>query len=296
MTQIHGENLPVRTVRIETLPHRYQKDVASAVKTLQRFGAERVILYGSLARGDERADSDLDICVEGIPAENFFSALGECLLHSEHSISVIDLQSSYGPPEEPDSARRFGDRRLRTGVSKRKLMNNRQTYHLVTLGCPKNEVDSDGMEMLLRQADFGVSADARQADVLIVNTCGFLEAAKEESIGVLQELADGKRRHQMLIAAGCLAQRNGEEVLARVPQVDGLLGTRRWMDVVELIKQVRGGTEQRRLERYSLLGEPDESYVQAVPRPPVAGGSAYLKISDGLQCAMRVLHDSQLQR
>ena len=156
-----------------------------------------------------------------------------------------------------------------------------QTYHLVTLGCPKNEVDSDGMEMLLRRADYGVSADAGRADVLIVNTCGFLEAAKEESIGVLQELADGKRRHQMLIAAGCLAQRNGEEVLARVPEVDGLLGTRRWMDVVKLIKQVRGGPEERRLERYSLLGEPDESYVQAVPRPPVAGGSAYLKISDG---------------
>ncbi len=157
----------------------------------------------------------------------------------------------------------------------------RQTYHLVTLGCPKNEVDSDGMEMLLRQADFGVSADAGGADVLIVNTCGFLEAAKEESIGVLQGLADGKRRDQMLIAAGCLAQRNGQEVLERVPKVDGLLGTRRWMDVVELIKQVRGGPEQRRLQRYSLLGEPDETFVQAVPRPPVSGGSAYLKISDG---------------
>ena len=157
----------------------------------------------------------------------------------------------------------------------------KQTYHLVTLGCPKNEVDSDGMEMLLRQANFGVSADARRADVLIVNTCGFLEAAKEESISVLQGLADGKRRHQMLIAAGCLAQRNGEEVLARVPEVDGLLGTRRWMDVVELIRQVRGGPEQRRLQRYNLLGEPNESYVQAVPRPPVAGGSAYLKISEG---------------
>lgn len=157
----------------------------------------------------------------------------------------------------------------------------RQIYHLVTLGCPKNEVDSDGMEMLLRQADFGVSADAGRADVLIVNTCGFLEAAKEESIGVLQGLADGKRRDQMLIAAGCLAQRNGQEVLERVPKVDGLLGTRRWMDVVELIKQVRGGPEQRQLQRYSLLGEPDETFVQAVPRPPVSGGSAYLKISDG---------------
>jgi predicted nucleotidyltransferase len=86
----------VRAVQIEALPQRYQKDVASAVKTLQRFGAERVILYGSLARGDAREDSDLDICVEGLPDENYFSALGECLLHSENSISVIDLHSSYG--------------------------------------------------------------------------------------------------------------------------------------------------------------------------------------------------------
>ncbi len=62
-------------------------------------------------------------------------------------------------------------------------------YHLITMGCPKNKVDSDGMEMLLRDAAYAPSDDAGDADVLIVNTCGFLEAAKEESIGVLQELA-----------------------------------------------------------------------------------------------------------
>ena len=151
-------------------------------------------------------------------------------------------------------------------------MTRNQTYHLITLGCPKNEVDSDGMEMLLQQADIAKTADARRADVLIVNTCGFLEAAKEESIGVLQELADGKRQNQMLIAAGCLAQRNGEEVLKRVPQVDGLLGTRRWMDVVELVRRVRRGPQQRRLQRYSLLGEPDESYERPVPRPACGRG------------------------
>lgn len=154
-------------------------------------------------------------------------------------------------------------------------------YHLVTLGCPKNKVDSDGMEMLLQQASYRSTASPKQADVLIVNTCGFLEAAKEESIGVLQALGRQKRRNQVLIAAGCLAQRNGDEVLSRVPKVDGLLGTRRWMDVVELISQVRGDGSRRPLQRYSLLGDPDLEFTNAVPRPPVVGGSAYLKISDG---------------
>ena len=157
-------------------------------------------------------------------------------------------------------------------------------YHLITLGCPKNEVDSDGIEMTLRNAAYAPENDVDAADVLIVNTCGFLDAAKEESIGVLADLASAKRENQVLVAAGCLAQRNGDEILARVPQVDGLLGTRRWMDVVKLVQNIRGyGTNgsQRSLQRYSLLGDPDEDYAQAVPRPPVTGGSAYLKISDG---------------
>lgn len=162
-------------------------------------------------------------------------------------------------------------------------------YHLITMGCPKNKVDSDGMEMLLQQADLAATVHPERADVLIVNTCGFLEAAKEESIGVLQELAGLKKRGQMLIAAGCLAQRNGEEVLARVPKVDGLLGTRRWMDVMELVNGIRGAGagkgngngKRRKLQRYSLLGDPDVSFEAAVPRPPVTAGSAYLKISDG---------------
>jgi len=155
------------------------------------------------------------------------------------------------------------------------------TYHLVTMGCPKNKVDSDGIEMLLRDKAYAPTDTARDADVLIVNTCGFLEAAKEESIGVLQELGKKKRRNQILIAAGCLAQRNGDEVLTRVPKVDGLLGTRRWMEVLELIHTIRHGQDGRSLQRYQLLGDPDTTYISAVPRPPVVGGSAYLKISDG---------------
>ena len=161
------------------------------------------------------------------------------------------------------------------------MAESKQTYHLITLGCPKNKVDSDGIEMLLRQAAYFPTEAEREADVLIVNTCGFLEAAKEESIGVLQELGRKKRKHQLLIAAGCLAQRNGDEVLSRVPKVDGLLGTRRWMEVMELIGLLRSGDNKRSLQRYTLLGDPEEQFTSAVPRPPVTAGSAYLKISDG---------------
>ncbi|MCB0124619.1 MAG: 30S ribosomal protein S12 methylthiotransferase RimO [Caldilineaceae bacterium] len=161
------------------------------------------------------------------------------------------------------------------------MRENNLTYHLITLGCPKNKVDSDGIEMLLQQATYQPTAAERDADVLIVNTCGFLEAAKEESIGVLHELGRQKRKNQLLIAAGCLAQRNGDEVLQRVPKVDGLLGTRRWMEVMELIGSLRNGEQQRSRQRYQLLGDPDETFALAVPRPPVLGGSAYLKISDG---------------
>jgi len=174
-------------------------------------------------------------------------------------------------------------------------------YHLVTLGCPKNKVDSDGIEMLLRDASYRPTDRPQDADVLIVNTCGFLEAAKEESIDVLQELGRRKRKQQLLVAAGCLVQRNGVEVIERVPKVDGLLGTRRWMEVLQLIGQIRRGKERRRLERYTLLGETDapaaeflgvkqvparlgdpaQPFNVATPRPPVTAGSAYLKISDG---------------
>ncbi|MFM7582040.1 MAG: 30S ribosomal protein S12 methylthiotransferase RimO, partial [Caldilinea sp.] len=116
-------------------------------------------------------------------------------------------------------------------------------YHLVTLGCPKNKVDSDGIEMQLRSAHYRPTDRRQEADVLIVNTCGFLEAAKEESIAVLQELSRRKRRDQLLIAAGCLVQRASSEVVDRVPKVDGLLGTRRWMEVLDLLSQLRAGQQ-----------------------------------------------------
>jgi ribosomal protein S12 methylthiotransferase len=114
-----------------------------------------------------------------------------------------------------------------------------------------------------------------------VNTCGFLEAAAEESLAALRDLARHKRRGQTLIAAGCMAQHAGDRIVQEVPGVDGLLGTRRWMEIVPFVQGLRGGAGKRAFGRYALLGDPEQALMDAMPRPKVGAGSAYLKISDG---------------
>jgi ribosomal protein S12 methylthiotransferase len=162
-------------------------------------------------------------------------------------------------------------------------------YYLLTLGCPKNTVDSEGMAMLLGEAGYRGTSSPADADVLIVNTCGFLAASEDESLAALRELAAHKRRGQKLIAAGCMAQRAGERIAAEAPGVDGLLGTLRWMEIVPFIEGLRqkpergerSGRQPPPFGRYALLGEPAQPHTDRTPRPPVVTGSAYLKISDG---------------
>ncbi len=154
-------------------------------------------------------------------------------------------------------------------------------YYLLTLGCPKNTVDSEGMAMLLSSAGYQGVSIPKNADVIIVNTCGFLEAAAEESLAALRDLAQHKRRGQTLIAAGCMAQRAGDRIVREVPGVDGLLGTRRWMEIVPFVQGLRGGAGERAFGRYALLGDPEQALIDPMPRPAVVAGSAYLKISDG---------------
>jgi len=144
---------------------------------------------------------------------------------------------------------------------------------LLSLGCPKNTVDSEGMTMLLGGAGYRGTAVPEEADVLIVNTCGFLAAAQDESLAALRELALTKRRGQTLIAAGCMAQRAGARIVAEVPGVDGLLSTRRWMEIVPLVQGLRGGKRGRRFERYTLLGDPERPPLDRTPRPPVIGAA-----------------------
>jgi ribosomal protein S12 methylthiotransferase len=157
----------------------------------------------------------------------------------------------------------------------------KQTYYLVSLGCAKNTVDSESMADLIDRAGYTPVSKPAQASVLIVNTCGFIRPAREESITVLRELADKKKTGQFLIAAGCLPQRFSQMLIDAVPEIDGILSTRRWMDIVDLISNLRANGS--RLEnRYHLpevheIGRDEPEVLRAA----IQGGSAYLKIADG---------------
>jgi ribosomal protein S12 methylthiotransferase len=150
-------------------------------------------------------------------------------------------------------------------------------YYLISLGCPKNTVDAEDMGLLLDAAGHRSAGVPEEADLLLVNTCGFIESARTESLRVLHELGRGKRHGQMLIATGCLSQRQGAALSAQVPGLDGILGTRRWSEVISLLERLDHG---RRRAPVTLVG--DSPCAEAdLPRVAVQGASAYLKIADG---------------
>jgi ribosomal protein S12 methylthiotransferase len=154
-------------------------------------------------------------------------------------------------------------------------------YFLSSLGCSKNTVDSQSMAQLLDGAGYVAAEEPGQASVLIVNTCGFIGPAREESIQHLRELAQAKKRGQILVAAGCLAQIWGQQLIAEVSGLDGIIGTRRWMDIVEFVEKVRGRRKPDPM--YHLPGDATVvgSDERGVMRVAVQGASAYLKIADG---------------
>lgn len=173
-------------------------------------------------------------------------------------------------------------------------------FHIVSLGCAKNTVDSESMAHLLGQAGYKSSRDPARADVLIVNTCGFIGPAREESLETLRALAEDKRPGQLLIAAGCLTQRYGAEIAREVPGIDGILGTRRWMDVVQVVEAVRQRGQPEPI--YHLPEAPTIGPEEAgIPRSAVQGASAYLKIADGCRrpcafCAIPLIKGAAVSR
>ncbi|HBF40515.1 MAG TPA: 30S ribosomal protein S12 methylthiotransferase RimO, partial [Anaerolineaceae bacterium] len=156
---------------------------------------------------------------------------------------------------------------------------HKNTFFLVSLGCAKNTVDSESMGSLLNQGGYSAVEKPEAAELLIVNTCGFIQQAREESLDVLRELADSKKNGQLLIAAGCLPERYRSLITEKVKGIDGFIGTRRWMDIMDLVSElhVSVGTPRYHLPETDTVGRDEKGVLRAA----VQGASSYLKIADG---------------
>lgn len=151
-----------------------------------------------------------------------------------------------------------------------------RTVHFVSLGCPKNRVDSEVMLGTARSHGFEHVSDAADAEVIVVNTCGFIDAAKKESVDTILEMAGYKTTGacQKLVVTGCLSQRYGKELAEGMPEVDHFLGS---SDMLK-IANVLGGDAER-----MLVGNPADWVVSAADPRTIStrGASAYVKIAEG---------------
>ena len=113
---------------------------------------------------------------------------------------------------------------------------------MVSLGCPKNQVDAEIMLNRLKEAGFEITGDAAKADAVIINTCGFIEDAKKEAIENILELAELKKESNLkgLIVTGCLAERYKDEVITEMPEIDAIVGIGANEDIVYVVNRVIG--------------------------------------------------------
>jgi ribosomal protein S12 methylthiotransferase len=184
-------------------------------------------------------------------------------------------------------------------------------YHIITLGCPKNAVDSEGMHGILSAEGHSLAATPDSADVIVVNTCSFIAAARDETLQVLGDLARAKRPEQRLVAAGCMAESHGDALRRKIPTLDAIVSTKEWMRIGHVVGELMPqGKELIPLALSAGPAAPGPLSVSLLDAAPVSpkgqpapagyadwrtsqirrhahGPSAYLKISDGcnLRCA-----------
>ena len=157
----------------------------------------------------------------------------------------------------------------------------------VSLGCAKNLVNTEQMMDLCRKAGYEVTGEPEGADVAVLNTCGFIESAKSEAIDNILELARLKDAGKLkkLLVAGCLSQRYPEDIRTELPEVDGMLGTGSYTDVVSAVEELMAG---ERPEHFGDIHHTDEDGARIVTTPPY---TAYLKIAEGCSngCAFCII-------
>ena len=161
------------------------------------------------------------------------------------------------------------------------------TIGMISLGCAKNQVNAEHMLWLLRQAGYEISPDPDGAELVIVNTCGFIESAKTEAIDNILAMAQLKAegRIQKILVTGCLAQRYQEEILQEMPEVDGVLGTGSYFDVANAVGQVLSGKRYKRFDDINA-DQSEDGRILTTPEY-----YAYLKIAEGCDncCAYCVI-------
>lgn len=148
---------------------------------------------------------------------------------------------------------------------------------MVSLGCPKNLVDSEIMLGLLKKEKYIITNDKCDAEILIVNTCGFIESAKQESINTILEMAECKKNNcKILIVTGCLAERYKSDIKKEIPEVDAVIGTGSYGEIARVIETLDKGKEP---VLYGSLNEIE--YLQNERVVTTNKGYAYLKIAEG---------------
>ena len=163
----------------------------------------------------------------------------------------------------------------------------------VSLGCPKNLVDSEVMLGMAEKEGHEITADASQADVLVVNTCAFIDRAKQESIDTILEMAELKKQAagRKLIVTGCLAERYRDELKKEIPEIDAVYGTG---EVPDFVQGLGPGVKPLTLHRKPVFGKdlPTYIYDADTPRKRVTPGHyAYIKIAEGCdyKCAFCII-------
>ncbi|MBQ2433848.1 MAG: radical SAM protein, partial [Clostridia bacterium] len=167
---------------------------------------------------------------------------------------------------------------------------------MVSLGCSKNRVDSEVLLGILRDNGYEIVADPAEADVVFVNTCGFIEPAKEESIDAIFEMAEYKKTGKLkkLFVTGCLSQRYADALYDEMPEVDGFMGVSDYARTIEMLKKAEEGEKPV----FTSDGERFLDTERVLTTPPY---TAYIKISDGCDnkctyCAIPLIRGSYRSR
>lgn len=154
---------------------------------------------------------------------------------------------------------------------------------VVSLGCPKNLVDSETMLGLIHEENYEITNDPSEAEIIIVNTCGFIESAKEESINTILQMAEYKKSGscKYIIVTGCLSQRYAEELFNELPEADAIAGVEVYDEIGSIIKRVMNGERFIMLERSKpdVIYTSKETFMPRILTTP--SYTAYLKIAEG---------------